>query len=190
MAIINFTVQYDLLASATDGSDVGVDADIIPLIGSVTFEPIVDSQRAVLAPSYSPRPAGFKLRIFTGFIDVDGQLKAARSGTVGVRLWANDPVFGLAVLTYRVTFNLTTPLGEPVRVDGGFFYAPSQDSVINLVNVLQSTQSIRGPRIVGGLFADGAVEFENDDGTFVDPIEIPDGTVVFVDNGDSTWSVG
>ncbi len=141
MAIINFTVQYDLLASDTDSSDVGVDADIIPLIGTVLFEPVTADDRAVLAPSYTPRPAGFKLRSFTGFIDVDGRLKAARSGAVGVRLWANDPVLDLDGLTYKVTFNLTTPVGEPVRIDGGYFEAPSTDVTINLADVLQSTGS-------------------------------------------------
>ena len=139
MAITNFTVNYDLLASNTDSSDEGVDADIIPLIGSVLFEPVTADDRAVLAPSYSPRPAGFKLRSFTGFIDVDGRLKSARSGAVGVRLWANDPVLELERLTYKVTFSLTTPVGEQVRVDGGYFEAPETDVAINLANVLQST---------------------------------------------------
>lgn len=141
MAITNFTVQYDLLASATDSSDVGVDADIVPLIGSVLFEPVIADDRAVLAPSYTPRPAGFKLRSFTGFIDVDGRLKSARSGAVGVRLWANDPQLDLEELTYKVSFNLTTPVGEPVRVDGGYFEAPSTDVAVNLADVLQSVGS-------------------------------------------------
>ncbi len=141
MAIINFTVNYDVLASATDSSDVGVDADIVPLIGSVLFEPVTTDDRAVLAPSYTPRPAGLKLRSFTGFIDVDGRLKSSRSGAVGVRLWANDPVLQLARLTYKVTFSLTTPMGEAVRVDGGYFEAPSTDQAINLANVLQSVGS-------------------------------------------------
>ena len=190
MAIINFTVNYDLLASDTDSSDVGVDADVIPLIGTVLFEPVTTDDRAVLAPSYTPRPAGFMLRSFTGFIDVDGRLKSARSGAVGVRLWANDPVFDLDALTYRVTFNLTTAVGEPVRVDGGYFSAPNNDSVINLADVLLSNSSIGGPRIVAGSFAGGAVQFVNADGSLVQPISIPNGTVVFVNNGDSTWNAG
>lgn len=147
MAIINFTVNYDLLASNTDSGDDGVDADIIPLIGSVLFEPVTADDRAVLAPSYTPRPAGFKLRSFTGFIDVDGRLKSSRSGSVGVRLWANDPVLELARLTYKVTFSLTTPVGESVRVDGGYFEAPETDVSINLANVLQSS-GLPSPSVV------------------------------------------
>lgn len=190
MAITNFTVNYDLFASATDSSDVGVDADVIPLIGSVLFEPVTVDDRAVLAPTYSPRPAGFKLRSFTGFIDVDGRLKSARSGAVGVRLWANDPVFDLAALTYKVTFNLTTAVGEPVRVDGGHFSAPNDDRVINLADVLLSTFSLVGPRIVSGSYAAGAVQFVTEDGSLIPPIQIPNGSLVFVNNADSTWSAG
>ena len=142
MAIINFTVNYDLLASQSDSSDVGVDADVIPLIGSVLFEPVTADHLPVLAPSYTPRPAGIKLRSFTGFIDVDGRLKSARSGDVGVRLWANDPVLNLQSLIYKVSFNLTSPVGEPVRVDGGYFQAPSTDLAVNLAQVLQATGAV------------------------------------------------
>jgi hypothetical protein len=37
---------------------------------------------------------------------------------------------------------------------------------------------------------DGDVVFENADGSNLDPIAIPEGYLVFVDNGDSTWSAG
>lgn len=139
MSIINFTVEYDLFSSQTDSTDVGIDADLVPLIGTVTFTPQVTDDKAVLAPSYTPRPAGFKLMPFVGYLDSDGQLKSAPGGEVGVRLWANDPVLELDRLTYKVDFNLRTSLGAPVTVDGGYFEAPATDGTINLTDVLQST---------------------------------------------------
>jgi hypothetical protein len=190
VTIINFTVQYDQFASQSDGTDEGVDSDLVALIGSVTFTPVFTDERPVMAPDYSPRPTGFKLLPIIGYMDSDGRLKSRPGGDVGVRLPANDPLFELDVLTYRVDFNLRTPLGKPVTVNGGFIAAPLNDQVVNLADVLYSTSSIGGPRIVSGEFADGTVVFENEDGSFVEAIEIPEGTSVWADNGDGTWSVG
>lgn len=142
MSIINFTVNYDLFASQTDSSDSGIDADIVPLIGTVTFTPLTTDDRPVLAPTYSPRPAGFKLLPFTGYLDIDGRLKSERSGATGVRLWANDPVLKLNSLSYRVDFDLRTPLGEKVKVEHGYFTAPATDVSIQLTDVLQSTGTV------------------------------------------------
>ena len=142
MSIINFTVQYDLYASQSDSADTGVDADIVPLMGEVRFTPVTADDKPVQAPTYSPRPAGIKLLPFFGYMDSDGQLKAGPGGAVGVRLWANDPVLGLSTgLTYRVDFDLRTPVGEKVTVDGGYFSAPSVDGTVNLADVLTSTGS-------------------------------------------------
>lgn len=187
--MINFTVEFAMYANQADAWDVGVDADRIPLVGDVYFEPVLRNHNPIMATGHTP-PAGFAIRTIAGFIDSDGVLYSERGGTKRVRLWANDPVLGLPSLTYRVTFNLTTPLGERVRVDGGYFAAPNDDRVVNLVDVLQSNSSLGGSRIVAGEFADGAVVFENEDGSFVEAIEIPSGTVVFTDNGDGTWSAG
>jgi lysophospholipase L1-like esterase len=141
VSIINFTVNYDLFGSETDSADAGADADIVALIGDVTFTPVTSDDKPVQAPGYAPRPAGFKLRKFVGYLDSDGRLKSSRNGAVGVRLWANDPVFDLDQLTYRVDFDLRTPIGDKVSVDGGYFVAPSTDGTINLANVLTSTGS-------------------------------------------------
>ena len=153
MSIINFTVNFDLFASQTDSSDSGIDADIVPLIGTVKFTPLTTDNRPVLAPTYTPRPAGFKLLPFTGYVDVDGRLKSERSGAIGVRLWANDPVLKLTSLNYKVEFDLRTPLGERVKVDPGYFTAPSTDVVVQLAQVLQATGTVsistllpQGPR--------------------------------------------
>lgn len=141
MALINFTVNFDALTVQTDDSDAGADFDTIALVGTVTFTPVLADDRPALAPAYSPRPAGIKLRPITGYVDSDGQLKSARSGTVGVRLPARDPVLNLSSLYYRADFNLTTPLGEKVPVEGGWFAAPTTDTPVQLANVLQQTGS-------------------------------------------------
>lgn len=190
MSVLNFTVEYDLFASHDDSDDGGVDADVVPLVGAVTFSPVL-SGGAVLAPTYAT-PSGFKLLPFTGYLDSDGRLKSGPGGTTGVRLWANDPVFDLDVLAYQVEFNVRTVYGQPVVVEGGVFNAPETDSVVSLAEVLVSGSSIfaGAPRITGGEFDGGTVTFENSDGTSVAPITIPAGTLVFTDNGDSTWSVG
>lgn len=190
MSVINFTVNYDLFTSEADGDDAGTDLDITALVGTVTFTPVFAESKAVLAPGYSPRPAGLVPRPVTGYIDSDGRLYNTSGGTVGVRLWANDPVLRLDALTYRVTFNVTTLLGEQVKVAGGYFAAPQTDITVNLVDVLQSAYSFGGPRISGGEFVGDAVIFENADGSFLEAIEVPDGTLVFLDNADGTWTVG
>lgn len=46
------------------------------------------------------------------------------------------------------------------------------------------------PAIEGGSFVGNTVVFVNEDGSSIGPISIPSGVAVFVDNGDSTWSVG
>lgn len=142
MSITNFTVNFDLFASQTDSSDSGIDADIVPLIGTVTFTPLTTDNRPVLAPTYSPRPAGFKLLPFTGYLDIDGRLKSERSGANGVRLWANDPVLKLNSLNYKVEFDLRTPVGQKVKVDPGYFTAPNTDVSIQLAEVLQATGTV------------------------------------------------
>lgn len=189
MAIINFTVEFALYGNQADTDDAGVDADQIALVGTVTFEPVLLSENPLLAPGYTT-PAGFKILPITGYIDSDGVLYAYRGGPEGVRLWANDPVFRLPSLSYRVRFDVTTPLGEPVKVNGGYFVAPSDDRTINLVDVLQPASSVGGPRISGGSFDGSTVIFRNEDGSYLEAIEVPSGTTVFVDNGDGTWSVG
>lgn len=194
MPLTQFTAELDLLAVTSDSIDNGADADQVALIGEVEFVPQFTTTAPILAREYSPRPTGFRLLPVTGYFDTDGQLKNARAGTVGVRLVANDPVLELPdPLVYRVDFRLTTPIGQPVRVASVFFEAPDSDVTVQLVEVMESALSSAAgaPRIIGGQFdANGDIVFENADGSVLSPIEIPAGHLVFVDNNDSTWSVG
>jgi hypothetical protein len=94
-------------------------------------------------------------------------------------------------LFYRVDFNVRTPVGEHVAVASGFFSAPSSDFTVQLAEVMQQAlSSAAGARISGGEFVGETVVFQNFDGSMVSPITFPEGFLVFLDNGDSTWSVG
>lgn len=190
MSLINFTVKYDLFAAQNDLADADANNDLNPMIGSVIFTPLFTDERAVLAPNYDPHPSGFKFLPISGYLDSDGQLKNAPSGTVGLRLPAKDPVLGLGQLVYQVDFNVRTSSGEKIVVDGGYIYAPDSDQTVHLAESLQTGDAIGGPALISGIFVGETVIFENSDNTFLEPITIPNGVLVFVDNSDSTWSVG
>jgi hypothetical protein len=194
MALTQFTAELDFRATTSDSSDAGADADEVALIGEVDFTPQFASDSPILAREYSPRATAFRILTVTGYVDTDGRLKNTRAGTIGVRLISNDPVLELPdPLVYRVDFRLTTPLGQPVRVAAAYFEAPDSDVTVQLAEVFESALSAaaKAPRISGGYFdGDGDVVFENEDGSALPAIEIPEGYLVFVDNGDSTWSVG
>lgn len=192
MSVINFTVNYDFLASQTDSNDAGADSDLVALSGTVVFTPVFADKRPVLAATHSPRPAGLKLQPISGYLDSDGRLKAAPGGAVGVRLPAKDPIMDLDALIYKVDFNVRTPSGEKVAVKNGYFYAPDADTTIQLAEVLESTlaEVAAAPRLSGGSFVNGDIIFQNADGSVLPAIDIPEGYLVFVDNDDSTWSVG
>ena len=194
MSVINFTVLFDAFAAQADSADDGADADVVPLVGEVVFTPVLADDRLMLAPGYDPRPAGLKPRPITGYIDSDGRLKAARGGPVGVRLWANDPVLGRDALFYRVAFSLTTPIGEPVAVTGGFFEAPSADLEVNLADVLQPSGHPGQPitKVAPGgvrLTDDGQLVFTFGGADIPDPFALPvisNSTSALVGDGAST----
>lgn len=49
----------------------------------------------------------------------------------------------------------------------------------------------RAPKLIGGYFdTDGNVVLENGDHSMLNPIVIPEGWLVFVDQGDGGWLVG
>jgi hypothetical protein len=163
---INFTVTYDDLTNDLD--DTTGDIGAVPAIGPVVFVPsLIDRATAT---ANSPRPAGYALRTFSGWLDNDGQLKSEPGGTVGVRMWANDPIFELDRLQYRVEADLTDPLGRPVPWRVFAFDAPTSDLTVNLVHVMPdpSQEFSRGPRAydITELSVDGSNDFvfEREDG--------------------------
>jgi hypothetical protein len=178
MSVIKCSVEFDLLGIVSDGVDEGVEADEVGLQGTVVFTPVLPKgdHRPFLAPGFSPRPAGIKVLPITGYIDSDGQLKSGPGGSVGVRLPANDPVLGRDSLPYLVEFNVRTPAGEKVRLQGGYFEAPPDDVTINLAEVLQPTGTPSG---VVTRIAPGSVRLDGTSLVFgfagediADPVEI------------------
>lgn len=188
----NFTLLYDDLSNDLD--DTIGDVGSVACVGWMTFTPVFRDGVRVPSPGNSPRPAGFHMRRFRGYVDTDGRLKSSPSGSVGVRLWANDPDFGLDRLQYRVTADLSDPLGRKIVFATVFFDAPSSDVSVNLADYLPAPSQDfgRGPgawNLSGASFTEsGALLLQNQDGsTFsLDPSE---GLLVFVDNGDGSWSV-
>lgn len=82
-------------------------------------------------------PKTVKLPRRSGWLAADGHLyKDATSGQP-FRLVANDPEFNLDHLTYKIEFELTTLLGEPVEVPYTYFPAPSTDTTAYITRFLR-----------------------------------------------------
>jgi hypothetical protein len=146
---LNFTVLWDDGTNDQDGTNGDIAEQAVT--GEVRFEPLFSSGSRVLAPQYSPRPKSFHMRTFFGYMDTDGRLKNQRGGTVGARLWANDPEFGLESLPYKVSASLTDAIGRTIPFTPFIFEAPDEDTEVNLTTVIpvphaQGVGLTRGPR--------------------------------------------
>jgi hypothetical protein len=119
MSLTQFTVTLDQF-------ELGI--DLHALLGWVIFTPQVHG--VAMGAGYSPRPASFAFEAVSGVIDGDGQLKDKYGGTVGVRLYANDPVLNLENLPYRAELRIP---GEGRPVWFTTFDAPTTDITVNLV---------------------------------------------------------
>lgn len=115
-----------------------------------------------------------------------------------VRLLAKSDLLNLgdAPLTYQVTFTQVIYNGRAGRINGFTFQAPVADLTINLVSVMPGPgagitgNGLNAPMLLSAYFTgDNELVFVNADSTELSPIEIPSGVMVFLDNGDSTWSV-
>lgn len=188
-----FTVTYSDRINDTEDTSGDIAATVVT--GPVYFEPCLLPGQRIPDPDYPSRPTGLALRTFAGFLDTDGLLKSEAGGEEGVRLWANDPNWGIARLQYRVRAELTDLLGNPVRWHSFNFDAPVADLTKDLTEYmpLPGQKFGRGPatHITGGAFNDdGSLVLDNDDGSTTTPIIPADGTLLLVDNGDGTVSVG
>jgi hypothetical protein len=114
-----------------------------------------------------------------------------------VRLLADTALLDLDLpLFYNVAFTEVIFNGAPGRIKPFTFQAPTYDTEVSLISVmpppgLTSGVGINAPMLSGAEFDEnGDLVFTNADGSLLDPIEIPSGTVIFIDNEDGTWSVG
>ena len=191
---LNFRLFYD--DRINDVDDVTEDVAAGVVTGPMYFEPCLLPGQRIPDPDYPSRPTGLAMRTFTGFLDTDGILKTEAGGEAGVRLWANDPAWGIERLQYRVRADLTDLLGNSVRWSTFNFDAPGIDQVRDLTAVMPKPGQKfgRGPgayNITGGSFdEDGNLVLVNSDGSALQPIApVDDGTLIFVDNSDGTVSV-
>lgn len=145
---VYFTVVADYRAFIEDASsDSDYDPQSVPISGTVTFTPLVNSGDVVIASTASPRPTGFIPAPITAIIDsADGRLKLRRTidsggdntfGFVPVRLLADSPLLELdEPLFYSVSFSeVTFSGGRRGSITGFNFQAPTSDTVLNLITV-------------------------------------------------------
>ena len=127
---LNFTVTYSDRINDTEDTSGDIAATVVT--GPMYFEPCLLPGQRIPDPDYPSRPTGLAMRTFTGFLDTDGILKTEAGGEAGVRLWANDPAWGIERLQYRVRGDLTDLAGNPVRWQSFNFDAPTEDIVRDL----------------------------------------------------------
>lgn len=127
---MNCTLTYDDLTNDVD--DTSGDANTAACIGPMYFIPQIQDGARIPALTSLARPAGLAVRAFTGYMDTDGQLRSESGGSVGVRVWANDPDWHLDRFTYLVRASFTDPLGRPIPFTQFAFDAPSEDRAVPL----------------------------------------------------------
>ena len=82
-------------------------------------------------------PKTIRLPKRSGWLAADGHLYTDATSGDPMRLVANDPEFNLDHLTYKVEFDLTTLIGEPVDVPHTFFPAPSTDTTVYITKFIK-----------------------------------------------------
>lgn len=122
---LNFTLLYS--DKTNDVDDSSGDVGVTPAHGPLLFEPHFELGARI---PYGV-DTGLAPRVFPAYLDVDGQLKPERGGDVGIRLWANDPAFGLDRFEYQVSAPKGLSDGSNRRIPFKSFYfdAPNEDVV-------------------------------------------------------------
>lgn len=171
---INFTLQYK--DRVTDTTDTAGDRAMTPGIGKLLAEPVLS--QGVRLPFGADM--GYLPRAVEMYLDSDGELKPEPGGSVGVRLDANDPAFGLSRLQYRVSApeGLTDVNGVVVPWLPVHFDAPVDDRIVYLAKELPRPGQKFGRGRNGftieswGINEDGLLAATREDGTELDPVPI------------------
>jgi len=190
MPLPSFTVTGNLF-DITGDIDASELVEFPPTTLRFTFSPNLSNINDVVTYNdnlYRVRP------VYAGIED-DGEIVHADmvNGQVvtdgdPVQLLAEDDGLNVSGLMWKAS--LETPVGTLWKeLTSWWFYAETDGSTVNLPTVEPALLG-SAARIVGGLISGGYVTFYNLDGSSVSPIAVPAGTLVFVDNGDGTWSVG
>jgi len=170
---MHFTLMYrDRTNDTTDTlGDVGLVGVTGPLLFETTFTPGARLRSA--DGTECPRS-------FPAVLDTDGRLKPIRGGDDGIRLWANDPAYGITRFQYRVIApnGLTDLNGEAVPWLPFYFDAPGEDIIRYLHDEIPKPGQKFGRGRPGFGIRDVAVSnglmtVTTEGGIELDPVEIP-----------------
>lgn len=125
---VKFTVDHDHTYEGEDGEE--------QLVGWIHFEVTAKAGDFRSGVSGS-NPKTIKLPRRSAWLAADGHLYKDATSGLPFRLVANDPEFNLDHLTYKVTFELTTLLGDPVSIQHTFFPAPSTDTTVYVTRFIR-----------------------------------------------------
>jgi len=191
MALPSFTVTGNLfeITGAISASEL---AELAPTTLRFTFTTNLTNVNDMVTYNGNLYKIG---QVYAG-IEEDGTILQASmvNGQVvnsndNVRLLAQDSSLNVTNLYWRV--QLEAPVATRWReLTSWWIVAAADGATVNLEDTVTDTELISAPWLAGGTFSDGSVTFTDSAGGTLTPIAIPDGVLVWVDNGDSTWSVG
>lgn len=173
---LNFTVEYSDRVNDADDID-GGDKLPVPGIGWLTMEPVFRAGTRLPAGDAN---TGFGVRTFAGYLDESGTLRNTKGGTQPMRVWGNDPVWGLDRLQYRVSASLTDGRGRPVPFLPFYVDAKKVDEVMYLAREMPKPgQKFGRGRSGFGVGAPDVNEFgqlviTREDGLPLGAVEVPE----------------
>ena len=126
---IKFTVDHDHTYEGDEGEE--------QLVGWIYFT-VTTKPGDFRSGLGGGTPKTIRLPKRSGWLAADGHVYTDAVNGNPLRLVANDPDFNLDHLTYKVDFELTTLLGEPVDVPHTYFPAPSTDVTVYLTKFIKS----------------------------------------------------
>lgn len=179
--------QFTLKAGDGFAARLGVDRSALPGV-KVTFKPNITRGGLVTVDD------GMELvEDVVIHLDSNGKL----NGNTGIALLANDASLGLVEpLEWRVVCSgFRNENGFERHIAAFSFDAPGDGDEINLADMVPPPGQVnrRGPAaaIASGYFDENdSLILVNIDQSQTSPIELPDGAIVFIDNGDGTVGVG
>ena len=126
-----FTVTGKIQVLVTDADDEGIEPDLGPVTGLVTFTPVVS-----VVPSSTLSPVSIAiLAPILARIEDDGVLRTLE-GDDGVKLVANTAALGpLPELVYKVEFSKMKWDGKSQSLDPFHFLAPTSATSVDLATV-------------------------------------------------------
>lgn len=176
---LNFTVQYSDRVNDADDTD-GGDVAEVPGIGWLYMEPQFPAGTRLPAGDLEAGPTGYAIRTFRGYLDESGTLQYTKGGVGPMRVWGNDPAWGLDRLQYRVTAELTDGKGRHVPFQPFFVDAKKVDETMYLAREMprpgQKYGRGRPGWGVGGMDINefGQLVIQREDGAELGAVTVPE----------------